>query len=56
MQNTSTFSERTEPPAGERTRMLADVAAMQEAVKELPDRDCRSPEEIIGYDDFGLPG
>jgi antitoxin VapB len=31
------------------TRLAADVAALQAA-------DARAPEEIIGYDDLGLPG
>ena len=31
---------------------IADIQAM---VAALPDRDRRSPQEIIGYDEFGLP-
>jgi len=30
------------------------VAEIQRFVAELPDRDPRSPEEILGYDEEGL--
>lgn len=33
----------------------AEVAEIQAFVASLPDRDGRSDEEILGYDDFGLP-
>lgn len=34
--------------------LLAEVAEIQRFVAELPDRDPRSPEEILGYDEEGL--
>jgi hypothetical protein len=36
-------------------RLLADTAEIQARLAKLPVLDGRSPEEIIGYDDFGLP-
>jgi antitoxin VapB len=36
-------------------RVHTDVADLQAAVAALPDRDQRSPEEILDYDEFGLP-
>lgn len=36
--------------------MVREVAQIQQAVRELPDLDARSPDEILGYDDSGLPG
>lgn len=35
--------------------MCAEVAEIQAFVHALPDRDPRTPDEILGYDDFGLP-
>ena len=35
--------------------MEAQVAEIQAFVASLPDRDARSPEEILGYDALGLP-
>jgi len=35
--------------------LLAEVAGIQSFVADLPDRDSRSPEEILGYDEAGLP-
>jgi antitoxin VapB len=40
---------------GERRVLHAEIAQIQAFVKSLPDRDTRSPEEILGYDEFGLP-
>jgi hypothetical protein len=40
----------------ERARTHAQVADIQQFVRSLPDRDTRSPDEILGYDDTGLPG
>ena len=37
-----------------RTVVRSEIAAIQEFVASLPDRDRRSPDEIIGYDDFAL--
>ena len=36
-------------------RLIEDVRQIQQLVASLPDRDHRSPDEIIGYDNFGLP-
>jgi antitoxin VapB len=35
--------------------LKAEVAAIQRFVAELPDRDRRGPDEILGFDDAGLP-
>lgn len=35
--------------------LLREVRALQQFVADLPDRDRRSPEEILGYDEAGLP-
>jgi hypothetical protein len=36
--------------------LLEDVRELQDFVDSIPDRDKRPPEQIIGYDEFGLPG
>jgi antitoxin VapB len=38
---------------GERTR--AEIERIRERVRRLEVRDPRSPDEIIGYDELGLP-
>ena len=43
-------------PGEEGERLLGEVRELQDLVASLPDRDKRAPEEIIGYDEFGLPG
>jgi antitoxin VapB len=35
--------------------LLAEVRQVQALVAELPDRDSRSAEDILGYDDLGMP-
>lgn len=35
--------------------LLAEVAEVQSFVADLPDRDARTPDEILGYDETGLP-
>ncbi len=35
--------------------LLAEVEEIQRFVADLPDRDTRTPEEILGYDQTGLP-
>jgi antitoxin VapB len=45
---------RTAEPADE-DLLRAEVTAIQRFVADLPDRDTRAPDEILGYDDFGLP-
>lgn len=39
----------------DRSALMSDVRQIQAFVASLPDLDHRSPEEIIGYDEFGLP-
>ena len=36
-------------------RVLADIRAIQKRVAKLPEFDGRSADDIIGYDDNGLP-
>jgi antitoxin VapB len=38
-----------------RQEVVESVREIQEFVQRLPDRDQRSAEEILGYDDYGLP-
>lgn len=38
-----------------RAVLLSEVAEIQEFVASLLDRDPRTPEETLGYDEFGLP-
>ncbi len=38
-----------------RGRIGAQIRRIQERLARLPVRDERSPEEILGYDDHGLP-
>lgn len=35
--------------------LLAEVHQVQSLVAALPDRDMRSADEILGYDDLGMP-
>ena len=46
----------TETQSRGRTVLLAEVAEIQKFVADLPDRDLRCAEEIVSYDDTGLPG
>ncbi len=39
----------------ESAAMAAAVVEIQDFVSKLPDRDTRSADEILGYDDHGLP-
>ena len=41
--------------AGDPRMLEAEVAAIQEFVAALPDRDTRSADEILDYDEHGLP-
>ena len=36
--------------------LLWEVEEIQAFVSDLPDRDVRPPEEILAYDEHGLPG
>jgi antitoxin VapB len=38
-----------------REDVVLGIRDIQEFVRDLPDLDARSPEEILGYDEFGLP-
>jgi hypothetical protein len=40
---------------GSAARLLADTAEIQARLAQLPVLDPHSPEEIIGYDEFGVP-
>jgi len=42
-------------PTGRPDLLLQEVAEIQRFVGELPDRDLRTPEEILGYNATGLP-
>ena len=42
-------------PVGQGDLLDAEVAEIQAFVASLPDRDSRSPDEILGYDAQGLP-
>lgn len=39
----------------EQARRLTQMRAISRRVARLPERDARSAEEIIGYDEHGLP-
>lgn len=39
----------------QRQRLLDDLRAIRERVARLPERDTRSAEDIVGYDEHGLP-
>lgn len=41
---------------GDEARLLREIATIQDFLAALPDRDTRSAEEILGYDEQGLPG
>lgn len=49
-----TLARRTTAPDLE--ALLAEVRELQQFLADLPDRDLRSAEEILGYDESGLPG
>ncbi len=38
-----------------RDRQLAEMRAISRRVAQLPDRDTRSANDIVGYDENGLP-
>jgi antitoxin VapB len=45
----------TTPRSDEPDLLVRDVEALQRFVADLPDRDTRSAEEILGYGPAGLP-
>ncbi|MBI4539873.1 MAG: type II toxin-antitoxin system VapB family antitoxin [Gemmatimonadetes bacterium] len=40
----------------ERAAIVSEIGEIQAFVASLPDRDSRAAEELLGYDEFGLPG
>lgn len=40
---------------GAATSLMRDVTAIQQFVASLPVHDRRPPDEVLGYDGFGLP-
>jgi antitoxin VapB len=49
-------TERPRPDEAEVERILAATREMQRLWRESPVIDSRSPDEILGYDENGLPG
>ena len=49
-----TLSQETKPAGVE--VLLAEVAEIQQFVADLPDRDDRRADDLLGYDEQGLPG
>jgi len=47
--------ERERHRRGETMSLAERLDALAEECAALPDRDSRSPDEIIGYDEHGLP-
>lgn len=45
-----------ETAPGNADLLVREVASIQRLVADLPDRDPRTPDEILGYDEHGLPG
>jgi antitoxin VapB len=41
---------------GDCAQVRAEIRRIQERIAELPVLDERAPDEIIGYDEHGLPG
>jgi antitoxin VapB len=37
-------------------RLLRDIGRIRERFAALPVLDARDPDDVIGYDEFGLPG
>ena len=48
-------SLEAEKASGSADLLLAEVAEIQAFVAALPDLDARTPDEILGYDERGLP-
>lgn len=44
-----------EERATEPNVLIGAIEGIQRFVADLPDRDCREPDDILGYDDRGLP-
>lgn len=41
---------------GDRAQIIAEIRRIQERIAALPVLDDRTPDEILGYDEHGLPG
>jgi len=46
---------REKRPKAERERLLQLTRETSASITSMPMRDPRSPDEIIGYDEFGVP-
>jgi hypothetical protein len=44
-----------EPSAMDRRRLIDEINAIADHCSRLPVLDARSPDEILGYDEIGLP-
>ncbi len=56
---TTTGLPFVEPPSEQlahREHLARQIEELQQFLSAQPDRDCRSPDEILGYDTHGLPG
>jgi len=42
-------------PRARRARLMDDIHQIQALLASIPDRDSRIPDELLGYDEFGLP-
>lgn len=40
---------------GQESRLTAELRAISSRCAALPDHDTRGPEEIVGFDEHGLP-
>ena len=54
---TRALEERLERMRGRRTvsDTAAEILKISKRFSQLPDRDVRMPEEILGYDEMGVP-
>jgi antitoxin VapB len=54
---TRALEERLERMRGRRTvsDTAAEILKISKRCSQLPDRDVRMPEEILGYDELGVP-
>jgi antitoxin VapB len=43
------------PSKEERDRLIEEITEVLKRVDSLPILDSRSPDEIVGYDEYGLP-
>ena len=50
------YTDPMAPQVAHGDHFAAQVVELQQFLNAQPDRDCRSPNEILGYDGHGLPG